>query len=89
MKTDIETHSKQTYTLLSELGFIEEQEVLQYGIQQDYIDNNGVHIKTGIHYISDEEKLVMDLLKRLENQDVAPFTLQYIVEDYLDEIYSL
>ena len=89
MKTAIEPQLKQTYTLLSELGNVDEQQVLQYGIQQNYIGTNGERIRTDIRCISDEKNLVMNLLKLIENEDVAPFTLKYIVEDYLDEVYSI
>ncbi|WMJ23500.1 DUF6514 family protein [Paludicola sp. MB14-C6] len=77
------------YSLLVNEGVFEGERVTQFGIEQVFFDNGVTKTITSISDISDEYQVVMDLLNRLEGQDVDPVTLEYIVEDYLAEIYGL
>lgn len=89
MNSNEEPAKLESYVLTCDETDFENQKVLQYGISQTYIDSDGNQTTTQIDSISDKEDFVKELIKYLERQDVYPCTLEYVVEDYVNEFYSI
>lgn len=79
----------QRYSIVSKWNLIDEKQVAQYGIEQVTLDGNGNTIKTIVDDISDDKRVVLELLKRTEFDDVPSYALRDIVEDYIIEISTV
>jgi len=92
---DMSTAVKQTYqsvcqySLVKTQEYVENEKVVQYGIEQTYESLGQPKEKTLFHNISQDKHLVESLIGRLEDEDVQPQQLTYIVEDYLNEVFGL
>lgn len=86
LTTEQQTH---TYHLIERRDLFEGESITQFGIELCYFDECGHQVTLQIPNISDEIEIVQNLLDRLEGQDVDPITLEYIVEDYLAEIFGI
>lgn len=77
------------YSLVETEGYVENEKVVQYGIEQVYESVEQEAQKTLFHNISQDKHVVEALIQRLEDEDVQPRQLTYIVEDYLNEVFGL
>ncbi len=78
-----------SYLLTYNEDNFEGNKVIQYGLEQSYINEMGETIVTRICSISDDKNIVEELINRLMEEDVYPGSLIYIVEDYIVEISEI
>ncbi|MEG0693127.1 MAG: DUF6514 family protein [Oscillospiraceae bacterium] len=83
-----EVQIPQSYVICESETIIDDTVYCEYGITQNTMDNNQITSVT-IEGISTDKHIVEVLLERLNNELVDPITLQYIVEDYLGEVFSV
>ncbi|MFZ2538599.1 MAG: DUF6514 family protein [Oscillospiraceae bacterium] len=79
----------QTYVISESETIIGDTVYCEYGITQSSVYNNNHTEIVTINGISTDKVFVESLVKRMKNEIVDPITLQYIVEDYLGEVFGV
>lgn len=81
--------SDATYSLVTSTEYVENLEVVQYGLRQVHIDEFGILTQTTLKAISDQKDIVIKLINIFLEEDIDPIHLKDVVEDYIAETFGI